>query len=123
MTNVEPTSLSYARPIVRERASVRIESLTLMLPVLFIPGVVLVGIWLMRLGVLDHNSICPSCGGYGAGLFAGLTMLVGTVALFVLGRAIFTGARALRLVIASLALGLAGLEVAVGIWFYQVIQA
>jgi hypothetical protein len=122
VTDAGPTSLSYASTGVRAREGVRIELFALGIPALVMPLVALLGIWLMQTGVLSHNAICPSCGGYGAGLLVTLAVVTGILTALGLGRAIVTRARPLRVVIASFALGLAGLEVAISIGFYHLIQ-
>lgn len=75
------------------------------------------------LGILDHDQVCPSCGGWGAALaiaLAGATLLASGGALL---QAIRGGTRALTVVLGCLALALSALFLLAAIGLYFAIQA
>lgn len=87
------------------------------------PRACFLGLLAAKRGMLPHDAICPSCGGWGAGLAVAKTGLLLVACTIVLLRTIrLPGTRA-AIVLSSLAVLLAAGYTLLAIGFYFAIQA
>lgn len=114
--------ISYASAgVLRARRWYWLSLVMLLVALLAAPVMAVTVFSLDRFGMLDHDMICPSCGGWGAtaavAAMAALVLACGSV----FGWMLFRGS-IMAIVLSGLAVLLAGLDMALAIRFYQVIQ-